>query len=70
MKAAIRAGNGCGKAREVHPLHSGSKNRMIEAYGGFAAQQEAKTAGDRAKRFIQEIWYPRDQKLIVLTKRQ
>jgi hypothetical protein len=48
----------------------GPKNRMIEAYGGFATQQEARTAGERAKSFIQEIWYPRGRKLIVLTKRE
>ena len=46
----------------------GPKNKMIEAYGGFATQQEAKTAGERAKKFILEIWYPRDQRLIVRTK--
>lgn len=46
----------------------GEENRLVEIRGGFAAEKDAREAGERARRMIDCICHPNLEKLSVLTK--
>lgn len=46
----------------------GSGNRLVEVRCGFESPQEARSAGERAKRLIECISYPNFEPLTLLTK--